>query len=379
MRLMRKQNGMIVPMKVSRWSISVWITDLKNSIGFLFFLLIFLSCGTKHTKYGDNVFLYSEFPQVEELKGEIIELDTVLFRYPFRIRVEGDKVIVMDLHGFDNYGHLFQYPDFHYLSSFGIHSDSPTGMLSMENLRFYNEDVWTLDATKSELTKFDFSLSGDSLLREETVALDEDVLRVLDFTVFNDTTFIIPDYSGDSRLCMVNRKGKLFERLGNIPTVNEDALQHARPALAQAWRSFLDYNPHNGILATVTQLGEVVEVYNLKDSTHVIHIGEHGEPDFEISAGYGVPAGIMGFSDVQVTDSAIYAVFHGTTFKEIAKQNGRLPDGGKYIYVFSLKGEPLCKYVLDHYIYGIWVDETTKTIMATDVNNDQPIVKFRYS
>ena len=44
----------------------------------------------------------------------------------------------------------------------------------------------------------------------------------------------------------------------------------------------------------------------------------------------------MGFSDVQVTDSAIYAVFHGTTFKEIAKQNGRLPDGGKYIYVFSL-------------------------------------------
>ena len=97
MRLMRKQNGMIVPMKVSRWSISVWITDLKNSIGFLFLLLIFLSCGTKHTKYGDNVFLYSEFPQVEELKGEIIELDTVLFRYPFRIRVEGDKVIVMDL------------------------------------------------------------------------------------------------------------------------------------------------------------------------------------------------------------------------------------------------------------------------------------------
>ena len=66
----------------------------------------------------------------------------------------------------------------------------------MENLRFYNEDVWTLDANKSELTKFDFSLSGDSLLREETVALDEAVLRVLDFTVFNDTTFIIPDYSG---------------------------------------------------------------------------------------------------------------------------------------------------------------------------------------
>ena len=84
----------------------------------------------------------------------------------------------------------------------------------------------------------------------------------------------------------------------------------------------------------------------------------------------------MVFSDVQVTDNASYVVFHGATFKEIAKHNGHLPDGGKYIYVFSLKGEPLCKYVLDHYIYGIWVDEAAKTIIATDVNNDQPIVTF---
>ena len=148
--------------------------------------------------------------------------------------------------------------------------------------------------------------------------------------------------------------------------------------MAQAWRSFIDYNSHNGVLAMVTQLGEVLEVYNLKDSTEVICIGENGEPEFKISDGYGIPTGIMGFSDVQVTDNAIYTVFHGTTFKEIAKQSGRLPDGGKYIYVFNLNGEPLCKYILDHYIYGIWVDETTRTIIATDVNNDQPIVKYRF-
>ena len=208
--------------------------------------------------------------------------------------------------------------------------------------------------------------------------MDEDILRPLDFTIYNDTTFIIPDYSGENRLCRVNCNGKLIDKIGSIPTVNKEALKNARPALAQAWRSFLDYNPNNGILAAVTQLGEVVEVYDLKDSTHVVHIGEHGEPEFKISDGYGIPTGIMGFSDVQVTDSAIYAVFHGTAFKEIARQSGRLPDGGMYICVFSLQGEPLCKYVLDHYIYGIWVDEATKTIIATDVNNDQPILKFSF-
>lgn len=337
---------------------------------------IFFSCS--HPVKPRLALEYSKFPKEESLKAQTIYLDTALFRYPFRIRVEGDKAIIMDLHGMDHYGHLFHYPDFRYLSSFGRRGDSPAAMLSIENFRFHHKEVWTLDSNKSELTRLGFSSLADSLLRRETITLDESILRALDFAIYDDTTFIIPDYSGDSRFCMVNRNGKLINKMGVIPSAKEESLQKARPALAQAWRSFLDYNSHNGVLAAVTQLGEVVEVYDLKDSTHVVRIGEHGEPEFKIHDGYGIPTGIMGFSDVQVTDSAIYAVFHGTAFKDIAKQNGRLPDGGKYIYVFSLKGEPLCKYVLDHYIYGIWVDEATKTIIATDVNNDQPIVKFQY-
>ncbi|WP_244440521.1 BF3164 family lipoprotein, partial [Bacteroides rodentium] len=52
-------------------------------------------------------------------------------------------------------------------------------------------------------------------------------------------------------------------------------------------------------------------------------------------------------------------------------------DGGQYIYVFNLKGEPLCKYVLDHFIYGIFVNEQKGTIFATDVNKDEPIVEYQ--
>ncbi len=231
---------------------------LKSDIKYLFlFFLILLSCGKNHKDYGKNVFPYSGFPQEKELRGEVIELDTALFRYPFRIRIKGDKAIVMDLHGSEYYGHLFQYPSFRYLSSFGRRGDSPTEMLSMENFRLCNHELWTLDANKSELTRLDFSSSGDSLLREETVTLDEDILRPLDFTVYDDTTFVIPDYSGESRFLKVSCKGKLIEKIGAIPTANEKALQEARPALAQAWRSFLDYNSHNGVLAAVTQLGEV--------------------------------------------------------------------------------------------------------------------------
>ena len=73
---------------------SLAVTVLKNSAVLLLFLL-FISCGTKNKEYANNVFPYSQFPQEKELKGEVIELDTALFRYPFRIRIEGDKAIVL--------------------------------------------------------------------------------------------------------------------------------------------------------------------------------------------------------------------------------------------------------------------------------------------
>lgn len=343
-------------------------------------LLVFLlsSCSSKSAVPIYEV--YTVFPQEQELKAKVIPLDSALFRYPFRLHIGNDKVVALDLHGTDYFFHAFSYPDFHYLSSFGKRGDAPQDMLSAENVRWNGAFLWTLDANKSELTRFEFALSGDSLLRKEAVKLDKDILRPLDFVICDDTTFIIPDYSGDNRFCKVDKNGKLLNKFGTIPSSNEEALQSARPALAQAWRSFIDYNPHNGVLAAVTQLGEVLEIYNLKDSTRVVRMGPHGEPEFQISGGYGIPTGIMGFSDVHVTDDAIYAVFHGISFKDIARngQNSvKMEDGGRYIYVFSLTGEPLMKYALDHSIYGISVDEHKGVIIATDVNKDEPIVEYR--
>ncbi|WP_455966878.1 BF3164 family lipoprotein [Bacteroides fluxus] len=339
-------------------------------------LTLLAACATATHEKG---MLYTDFPETKELSASTQVLYTALFRYPFRIRVQGDRAVVMDLHGQETFFHLFHYPDFSYLSSFGKRGEAPEEMLSAENIRWNGQSLWTLDANKSELTRFGFDSSGDSLLRQETVGLDKDILRALDFVTYGDSTFIIPDYSGDSRFCWVNREGKLLRKMGKIPSSNEDALKNARPALAQAWRSFIDYNPENGVLAAVTQLGEVLEIYNLQDSTHVVRIGPHGEPKFQVSQGYGIPTGIMGFSDVQVTDSAVYAVFHGRSFKEIAQnaRRGIHVDGGKYIYVFSLTGEPLRRYVLDHHVCGISVNEREGIILATDVNKDEPIIKYK--
>ena len=318
---------------------------------------------------------YVDFPEVRELKAKTIQLDTALFRYPFRVHAWDNKAVVLDLHGTDHYFHAFSYPEFRYLSSFGKKGDAPEEMLSAENFRWSEKGLWILDANKSELTELVFTLSSDTLFCQEVVKLDKEILRALDFVIYEDSTFIIPDYTGDNRFCHVSSEGRLLRKFGVIPSANEEALANSRPALAQAWRSFIDYNPRKGVLVAATQLGEVLEIYNLK-------VGPHGEPEFQVAEGYGIPTGIMGFGDVQVTDNAIYAVFQGKSFKDImesAKQGNKLPDGGQSIYVFSLKGEPLRKYVLDHYVHGIFVDEQRGVITALDVNMDEPIMEFDIS
>lgn len=323
--------------------------------------------------------VYTSFPSEHRLQGSPVSVDTALFRYPFRVRVQGDRAAVLDLHGTDHFVHLFSYPDFRYVASCARRGEGPEETLSAENIRWKGDCLQLLDANRSELTVW--QEAGDTLVRRSRVKLDEGLLRALDFVQGGDTAFLVPDYSGDHRFCVVSPQGRLLRRWGVIPTENAEALQESRPALAQAWRSFLDYNPRNGVLAAATQLGEVLELWNLRDSMHVVLRGPGGEPEFRVSQGYGLPTGIMGFSDVQVGDSAVYAVFHGRAFRDImqaAQQGETLPDGGKYLYVFSLRGEPLVRYELDHYVYGISVDERTGTFLATDVNRDEPIWKYNF-
>lgn len=337
-------------------------------------LCMLLSC----SRGGENSYsTYILFPNEKLMSAKVINLDTVVFRYPFRVSVMDSVALVLDLHNVDNYFHAFSYPDFKHIASFGKRGQGPDEMLSAETIRFESLDsIWTVDANKMEISRFSLSPSARTVERKEIIPINRNVVRALDVACYSESTFIIPDYTGDNRFCMVNNSGEIVKKQGTIPTPKKYK-ELSMPAVAQAWRSFVDYNPRNGILALVTQLGEVFEVYHLNDTVHHVRYGPNGAPQFRISEGYGIPAGIMGFSDVQVTDNYIYAVFHGRTFWDISRQKDDHTSGGKFIYVFNFDGEPVCKYILDHYIYAISVNEEKGIITAVDVNSDEPILEFK--
>lgn len=323
---------------------------------------------------------YSDFPETKAISAQVISLDTILFRYPTRITIRDSIAIIMDFHNADHYLHAFTYPEWRHVVSFGKRGEAPEEMLSIENFQFDSLDsLWAIDANKMQITRWKISPSAGSAERVEEIKLDKKLIRSLDFHTM-ESGFLIPDYMGEHRFWEIDNNGNTVESHGEIPseTVNEDT---SRPALAQAWRSFIDYNPTNGILALATQLGETLEIYNLKDNTHKTVYGPGGEPIFQLAQdGTAVPAGIMGFTDIKVADRYIYTVFRGTSLKEkyAAYDRGEHPEeGARNIYVFDLQGNPVRKYTLDHPIYGIDINEKTNTIIATDVKSDDPVIEFK--
>jgi hypothetical protein len=322
---------------------------------------------------------YAAFPDEQTLSSEVIPLDTALFRYPFRVAVRDGVLLVSDLHNADYYLHAFTWPDAKHLVSFGRRGEGPEEMLMAETFQFNSPDsIWVLDSNRAQITRWRISVNGRTAERVEEVNLDKSLVRTLDFHE-TETGFIVPDYSGEYRFHLTDRQGKRIRSVGRIPTV-QTAKDGFNPALAQAWRSFIDYSPGNGVLAMATQLGEVLEIHHLTDSTPVVLYGPAGEPVFQTHQGEGIPTGIMGFSDIQVTERFIYALFQGTSFKAIqtAYEKGRkLESGGRLIYVFDLNGRPVHKYMLDRAISGMYVDEAAGMIVAVDVNSDEPVVKIK--
>ena len=319
------------------------------------------------------------FPVTEELQGRVIPIDSVFFRYPYRLEVRGDRVVIEDLHGPDHFYHLFTFPEFRYLHSFGQRGEGPEEMQTVDDFRWDGQTLWALDNIKSELVRWELNGSRDKMVRTERIKLDKATFRALDIVPFQNNSFLIPNYSGDTRFCQVDRNGKLIKKWGVIPTDRKKDLQKYPYAFGYGWRSFIDYSPKTGILVAATQFGEVLEIWNVKKNTHKVMKGKLGEPEFEILPEYAIPAGAVGHNDIQVTDRAIYVIYRGISIKEemFARQKGKpLLTGGKTVRVFSLEGEPLKEYKLDHSVSGIWVDEQIGKMWALDVNSDEPLVEY---
>lgn len=228
-----------------------------KTLKIIFFYFVLVLQGCIESNYSGF-----HFDEDKELIGKALPIiDSVSLRYPFRIRQKDSSFYILDLHGYDFYCHKLSYPSMSFIKSYAHRGNGPDDFLSVENIRLNkNGDLFLLDANMETINIYDSN--NDDTFKQ--IRLSNKLVRSLDFTFIDDSLFAMTDYTGKCRINIVDSNGNIIKQLFDIPVKNKKASNISGIALAQAWRSFIDYNPDNGILCAVSQLGQVIEIYNLK-------------------------------------------------------------------------------------------------------------------
>ncbi len=159
----------------------------------LYILLIGISYLTACSSSPDSQFpRYSDFAKTKALSAQVINLDTVLLRYPFRVAVRTVSLlswtyiiwIIIYMHLPIRDGNTLPH-------SVDVGKGSTRNAIGY-SIQFNSLDsLWALDANKMEITRWKISPATGSAERVEEIKLDKKLVRSLDFHTM-ESGFLVP-------------------------------------------------------------------------------------------------------------------------------------------------------------------------------------------
>ena len=306
-----------------------------------------------------------ETVQTIELRGTVMEAEEMPFmRVPHRVELDGRVMAVLDLAADSMSYHFVEYPSIKYLCSAGRRGNGADEILLPTPFQFSDRKAYLMDGANSLL--YTYAFDGDSVTLSGRWKVAD--TRTLDYAVLNDTTLLLEDFNGTHRLYEVTpttRRGMF-----SIPGLENGAQADAESAYL--WRSYMAYNASLHRVALATQNGYVIEVYDLKDGSSDVQVGQDGAP----RDGKGQ---IEGFHDIKWINDTIYTLYSGRLREELIRklqQGQKEPDGGNLIKVYNRDGEFVRQYRLDTYINGFTYDAARHRLIGVGSNQDNPFVYF---
>ena len=330
---------------------------MKNALLVKFLILMILSSFVISCKHQQDV-------EEIDLKSYFKSSDIPFLRFPYRIDVSDDYLVLFDMASDSMFYHILRYPDLTYLQSIGKKGNAPDEITLPTPFQIYKNKIVLMDGVKSNLFYYADSISGRFTLTDNCKM---ELNRTIDFVVADDSTVYAEDLSGNSRIIKVSHSKQ--EMMFDIPV---EASDKKSADIAYLWRSFMAYNARLEKLALVAQSGDVLEIYDLKNKTSKVVVGDGGYPR---KGGQ-----IEGYHDVKWRNDKIYALYSGRLRDDLNRSYERgqkEPDGGNIIKVFDADGNLIKQYRLDCFINGFTFDKkNTLLLIGVTSNQDDPILFF---
>ena len=329
---------------------------MKNVCYLFILLLMVVGCNDKQNS------------KIEcDLVGYIPDIDVNLpyMRLPYRVELDNDMLVVMDLVSDSMHYHFLNYSNLSYLYSAGKRGQGPNEIILSTPFQLKNDKAYFLDGARSKLYTYSYSKDKLEVINEWKLG---DSKTTLDFIIVNDSNVVTQDFSGSNRLLQITRQNQ--EGMFSIPTMDEGEGFNAE--LAYIWRSFMAYNDDLGKVALATQFGDVIEIYDLENKSSEVGVGDKGMPKNNQGQ-------IEGFCDVKWIDNKIYALFSGRLRADLirkSEEGKKEPTGGNIIKVYDENGKFLEMYHLDTYINGFTIDKQNERLIAVTSNVDEAVLFF---
>jgi hypothetical protein len=299
-----------------------------------------------------------------ELTGKNIETEMPFMRFPVRIGLYGDHIVMLDLAADSCFYHAVGYPDFQYSCSLGKRGNGPREILLPTPFQIYKDRLFLYDGNKGNL--FDIDLNGKRNMDLQT-KIHFNVNTCVDFVCVDDSTVILGDLSGKNRLLCVTPQSKQ-----GILTLPSEFSEQDAAKQGSIWRSYMDINHTLNRIVLATQFGEVIEIISLNDYSVKRITGKDGIPR-------SASRQINGYLDVKWHKNNIYALYSARTEEELKRQsmnNQRPESGGDIIQVFDRHGDRIKTYHLDILINGFTIDEENNLLIGISSNTDNPVYVF---
>lgn len=342
-------------------------------------LIIFISVSScKHNTTKENSM------EKQELNSKDFQLpeESVILKYPYRIKKIDSMLIIWDLHGRDNFFHVFKLDEkkSDFLFSFGKVGNGPEELTTCAGMNIRDSTFSIIETNKAILYTYPIKNLQNKIAKPNKILdLPKELAPIIKFTDMGKAGKIVLDSKGDNRFIILNEKGDIEQKLYKIPNTNKENENLAAPILQQLWTSSLDYNSNNGILAIATTLGDVIEIYNLKEKSVNVKVGKQGEPSIIRRGEHLLISAANGYQDVIVGDNEIYALYSDITPDEIEKNKNagvQTPNGGNIIYIMDFVGKIKKTFILDRHINGFDIDFEEKIIYGVNSNSNTQLCVF---
>lgn len=347
----------------------------KLTVAFLFILI--LSCGEEVDK---KIFVIDEgeFEINEKIKGETIHFDNVP-KCPSQIIIIDSLLIqISGVMCDDKFFHVYKKDDLKHLGSFGNRGRGPNEFIHPRYTHqvLKTEDmigIWVFDSQKFNLINVTTSIINEYTIIDNSIVITNAIeFRPMEAFLLSNGNITGKAMAQKGRLFFYNQKNDSTIWVDYFPKV--DKLPFEKDMIDNLYIGPTIVSDNNSIIVSALELFKRVDVFSTTSEHLFSLIWEDSpqNPDFYTNPDNPIPGELKHYYyDLFLSDQYIYALNIDVTVNETHKEEDT---GYSELHVFSLNGEPIAFYSLDHLVYSFSIDEENGYMYGLLLPSEEEIV-----